>query len=85
MVFTLRCPASQCRKYMLIEESDRGRRLNCLVCKQPLDIPTAPGAEPVRSRPTMAIPAPRSIPSTHDRSSQSIPIAKRVPQSKDEG
>ena len=75
MVFTLRCPSVGCRKYMLIEESDRGRRLNCLVCKQPFDIPALTPPET----------PPRLIPTSHDRSSQTIPVAKRLPPSTDAG
>jgi hypothetical protein len=42
MVFAVRCPNPQCRKYMLVEEHDRGRTIACLICKQPIPIPAAP-------------------------------------------
>jgi hypothetical protein len=46
MVFAVRCPNPQCRKYMLVEEHDRGRVVNCLICKQPIKVPTPPPQSP---------------------------------------
>jgi len=46
MVFAVRCPNPQCRKYMLVEEQDRGRVVNCLICKQPIRVPTPPPQSP---------------------------------------
>jgi len=39
-VFAVQCP--RCRKFMLVEDHDRGRTVPCLVCKSPLAVP-APG------------------------------------------
>lgn len=35
-VFAVQCPNPQCRKYMLVEEHERGKVVNCLVCKTPI-------------------------------------------------
>ena len=39
MVFAVRCPAAACRKYMLVEETDRGQVVQCLICKAPIKVP----------------------------------------------
>lgn len=45
MVFAVRCPNPNCRKYMLVEASDCGKVVPCLICKQPIKVPTeVPGA-----------------------------------------
>ena len=56
MVFAVRCPNPQCRKYMLVEETDRGQVVNCLICKSPIKVPAA---EPQPPQPAPARP-PRS-------------------------
>ena len=33
MVFAVQCPNPKCRKYMLVEEKDRGGVVQCLICK----------------------------------------------------
>ncbi|MBY0513518.1 MAG: hypothetical protein K2P78_06360 [Gemmataceae bacterium] len=49
MVFAVRCPNPQCRKFMLVENADRGKVVPCLVCKQPIQVPAAvPQAPPPR-------------------------------------
>ena len=42
MVFAVRCPNPACRKYMLVEEADRGKVVPCLICKQPIKVPATP-------------------------------------------
>lgn len=42
MVFAVRCPSPNCRKYMLVEEIDRGQIVNCLICKTPVRVASAP-------------------------------------------
>jgi hypothetical protein len=32
-VFAVQCPNPKCRKYMLVEEHDRGKEIPCLICK----------------------------------------------------
>jgi hypothetical protein len=32
-VFAVQCPNPKCRKYMLVEEHDRGKVVPCLLCK----------------------------------------------------
>jgi hypothetical protein len=33
MVFAVQCPNPQCRKFQLVEERDRGKVVQCLICK----------------------------------------------------
>ncbi len=33
MVFAVQCPNLKCRKFMLVEPQDRGRVVQCLICK----------------------------------------------------
>ncbi|MBY0228014.1 MAG: hypothetical protein K2W96_01910 [Gemmataceae bacterium] len=35
-VFAVQC--GKCRKYMLVEEHDRGKEVPCLVCKAPIRV-----------------------------------------------
>jgi hypothetical protein len=37
-VFAVQCPNAQCRKYLLVEERDRGQTVTCLICKQPFRV-----------------------------------------------
>ena len=37
-VFAVQCPNPKCRKYMLVEEHDRGKNIACLVCKSVIKI-----------------------------------------------
>ena len=41
MVVAVRCPNPQCRKFMLVEEHQRGQVVSCLICKQPIKVPAA--------------------------------------------
>jgi len=38
MVFAVQCPEPTCRKYMLVEEHDRGKVVACLICKTPIRV-----------------------------------------------
>ena len=38
MVFAVQCPEPKCRKYMLVEEHDRGQVVLCLICKTPIRV-----------------------------------------------
>jgi hypothetical protein len=38
MVFAVQCPEPKCRKYMLVEEHDRGNVVPCLICKTPIRV-----------------------------------------------
>jgi hypothetical protein len=33
MVFAVQCPNTKCRKFMLVEDHDRSKVVNCLLCK----------------------------------------------------
>lgn len=45
-VFAVRCPALACRKYMLVEATDRGKVVPCLICKTPIKVPAEIAAKP---------------------------------------
>jgi hypothetical protein len=42
MIFAVQCPNPKCRKYMLVEEHDRGRAVPCLICKTPIPVGGSP-------------------------------------------
>jgi hypothetical protein len=46
-VFAVQCPGARCRKYMLVEEHQRGQVVTCLLCKAPIRV-AAPPPPPVR-------------------------------------
>jgi hypothetical protein len=55
MVFAVQCPEPRCRKYMLVEEHDRGTIVPCLICKTPIRV----------GSPQSAVPSPQSsVPNT---------------------
>lgn len=62
MPFILQCPREDCRKFMLVEDSDRGKAIECLVCRRMFQatITTPPSSQTARSSP--AAPAGRSQP-----------------------
>lgn len=37
-VFAVQCPNPKCRKYMLVEQHDRGNIVPCLLCKTPIRV-----------------------------------------------
>jgi hypothetical protein len=44
MVFAVQCPEPRCRKFMLVEEHDRGNVVPCLICKTPIRVGGQPSA-----------------------------------------
>jgi hypothetical protein len=38
MVFAVQCPEPRCRKFMLVEDHDRGKVVPCLICKTPIRV-----------------------------------------------
>lgn len=54
MVFAVRCPNPNCRKYMLVEASDCGKVVPCLICKQPIKVPTEVPGVPASGSPAPA-------------------------------
>lgn len=49
MVFAVQCPNPKCRKYQLVEDHDRGKVVNCLLCKTAIRVgggPTSAKATP---------------------------------------
>jgi hypothetical protein len=52
-VVAVRCPEPKCRKYQLVEAADRGKVVNCLICKAPIRVPAEnppPAANPPVAR-----------------------------------
>jgi hypothetical protein len=43
-VFAVQCPNPKCRRYMLVEEHDRGKVVPCLLCKTPIKVGGAAAA-----------------------------------------
>ena len=46
MVFAVQCPNPKCRKYMLVEDHDRGQVVSCLICKTAIRVGGAPAGQP---------------------------------------
>jgi len=42
MVFAIQCPNAKCRKFMLVEEQERGKIVTCLLCKEPIKVGDKP-------------------------------------------
>jgi hypothetical protein len=38
MVFAVQCPNPKCRKFMLVEERDRGKVVSCLLCRSAIKV-----------------------------------------------
>lgn len=58
MVFAVQCPNPKCRKFMLVEDSDRGKVVPCLLCKTAIKVSGGPATvgdnplpPPVRRKP----------------------------------
>jgi hypothetical protein len=44
MVFAVQCPNIKCRKFMLVEDHDRNRVVQCLLCKTAIKVGSGPAA-----------------------------------------
>jgi hypothetical protein len=51
MVFAVQCPNPACRKFMLVEEHDRNKVVQCLLCKTAIKVGGTPPA-PTSSKAT---------------------------------
>jgi hypothetical protein len=51
MVFAVQCPEPKCRKFMLVEEEDRGKVVTCLVCRSPIRVGGGPKPKPANGGP----------------------------------
>jgi hypothetical protein len=40
-VFAVQCPNPKCRKFMLVEDHDRGKVVACLLCKTSIKVGSA--------------------------------------------
>jgi hypothetical protein len=49
MVFAVQCPNAKCRKFMLVEDHERGKVVSCLLCKTPIRVGGG-GAAPGKGR-----------------------------------
>ena len=47
MVFAVQCPNPKCKKFMLVEERDRGQVVSCLLCRTAIKVGGASGTPPV--------------------------------------
>jgi hypothetical protein len=45
-VFAVQCPNPRCRKFMLVEDRDRGQVVTCLLCKTPIRVGGKPATPP---------------------------------------
>jgi hypothetical protein len=45
-VFAVQCPSPKCRKFMLVEEQERGKVVPCLLCKTPIRVGGPPSPPP---------------------------------------
>jgi LSD1 subclass zinc finger protein len=91
MPFIIQCPYPECGKYMLLEDSDRGSTVKCLVCKKPIKLdPTNPGEMPAAAvspgiasptRPAApAAPKPAAAPSPAPAAAPAAPAAAATAQ-----
>lgn len=62
MVFAVQCPEPKCRKYMLVEEHDRGTVVACLICKTPIRVGAGPEVRDQRSEVSTQWSEPRRAP-----------------------
>jgi uncharacterized Zn finger protein (UPF0148 family) len=46
MPFIVHCPHADCRKFMLLEDSTRGGKVECLICKRPIQVEASARAAP---------------------------------------
>ena len=44
-VFAVQCPNPKCKRFMLVEEHDRGKVVPCLLCKTAIKVGGAPAAK----------------------------------------
>jgi hypothetical protein len=52
MVFAVQCPNPKCRKYMLVEEHEKGNTVNCLICKTRIQVGALTPSSLKSSKPT---------------------------------
>ena len=45
-VFAVQCPNPKCRKFMLVEDHERGKVVSCLLCRTPIRVGPPPAASP---------------------------------------
>lgn len=55
MVIAVQCPEMKCRKYMLVEEHERGKIVHCLICKAPIRVGEEPPPPPTGMSPKIRV------------------------------
>ncbi len=50
MVFAVQCPNPKCRKYMLVEETERNKVVPCLLCKTSIKVGGGSATPPPRAK-----------------------------------
>lgn len=61
MVAAVRCPNPKCRKFMLVEDADSGKVVPCLICKQPIKVPSAGGVPATPPAPVAQVPTAAAV------------------------
>lgn len=51
MVFAVQCPNAKCKKYMLVEDHERGKAVTCLLCKAAIKVAGGPAPNPAPANP----------------------------------
>ncbi len=83
MPFRIQCPS--CRKFMIVEDEMRGRRVECLICAKPItaDVEPKTPAAPAAAAATPDDPQIRSCPKCGSRMRVSATAARvRCPKCK---
>ena len=52
MVFAVQCPNPKCRKFMLVEDHDLNKVVNCLLCKTAIRVAGPPPPASISSKRT---------------------------------
>lgn len=50
MVFAVQCPNPKCRKYQLVEDHDRNKVVQCLLCKAAIKVGGGPRSSPSKPK-----------------------------------
>jgi hypothetical protein len=57
MVFAVQCPSPKCRKFMLVEDRDLNKVVQCLLCKAAIQVGGLPPAHNPTAEPSWSLPA----------------------------
>jgi hypothetical protein len=81
MPFIVQCPHTKCGHFMLLEETARGAKVACLVCKKPIEIDPSSGSgeHQQQSPPPSPTPLPKPAPWAPSPTPSPTPAASRSP------